>query len=217
MRFFFWGLLFRKLKEDAENNGMSPFVIYIIASTLMSVLGVLGFFAGLYFLGQYGSYICMIAFTALGYYISHVIANHSFVDYTPRNKNMLTQQDSYISNNYFKPWTHIQLIYAQITIVQENGNSAPQTEWEFFLNGRKAGTAKDGSPITFPTGSSFNVLVARDSTGALSPPFEFSVKSGRHSEVLFREGRFEGARNIGKMSLSDIRRSSGHRSRAGDM
>lgn len=194
---------------------MRPFTIYLITSTLMSVLGAGGFFAGLYFGGLVAGFICFLVFEALGYYISHIIANHSFVDYTPRKNNALMQQDSYISKNYFNPWTHIQLIYAQITIVQENGNSAPHTEWEFFLNGRKAGTAKDGSPITFPTGSSSNVLVAEDSTGTLSPPFEFSVKRGRNCEVIFREGRFADARNIGKMSLSDIRRSSGYRSRAG--
>lgn len=215
MRNYILHLLVRKNRKDAINNGINPTLIVIISCVLWSGMGFIGFMVGFYIGGRVAAYICAIVFTALGGYISHVIANHSFVDYTPRKNNMLMRRYSYISNDYFMPWANVQLIYAQITIVQENSNSAPPAAWEFFLNGRKAGKAKDGSPVTLPTGSRNNVLVARDDKGALSPPFEFSVKSGRHSEVLFSEGRFAGAKDIGRMSLSGIRQSSGRRSRAG--
>ncbi len=214
LRYFLWRLIFKKIVEDAVNNGMRPFTIYLITYTLMAVLGGAGFFIGSYFGGEFVGCICAIAFWVLGYYIAHVIANHSFVNYTPRKKTMPVE-DIYISDKYFNPWTHIQLIYAQITIVPEISGCAPPVVWEIFLNGRKAGKLTDGSRLTFPAGCKSNVLVARNDKGILSPPFEFSVKRGRHCEVLFSEGRFEGAKDIGRMSLSNIRQSLGRRSGAG--
>jgi hypothetical protein len=207
MRYYLLRLLFSKNREDAINNGINPTLIVIISYVLLAGMWFIGYMIGLYIWGGYIAYICAIVFAALGYYISHVIANHSFVDYTPRKKNLI-QVESYVSKKYFMPWTHVERMYAQITVVTESGGCAPSAAWEFFLNGRRAGEVKDGSPITFPTGHKSNVIVARNDKGALSPPFEFSVKSGRHLELRFSDGRFEGANYIGRLALNRPGRSS---------
>ncbi len=172
----------------------------VITGALWVGMGFIGYMAGLFIGGRYAAYIGAIVFTALGAYISRVIAKHSFVNYTPRRK-MPVQEESYVSGDYFTPQAYLREVYAQITIMQENGDHASTAYWEFFLDGEKAGRAAGNSPVTFPTGRKDNVLVARNDKGVLSPPFEFSVKSGRHAEVLFRGDRFEGVKDIGRMAF----------------
>lgn len=86
---------------------------------------------------------------------------------------------------------------------RESSGLTSFTVWDFFLNGENIGRIKDGESLTVTTKKRKNLLEAKDSHGALSPPYMFFVETGSGSQVTFNDGRFKNPQGMDIVLPSD--------------